>query len=125
MSELFEGLVHTINRSWLDRDFAKLGKHLVPDCVLVAPDFKGRISGRAAVVRTYEEFMARADVHEFRESELAADVFGEMVMVTYRFDMTWTSNGARRTDAGHELLAFVRSDGQWKVAWRTQVPRPA
>lgn len=123
MSELFEQLVHTINRSWIERDFAKLGKHLVPDCVLVAPDFKGRINGRAAFVKTYEEFMSRSEVHEFKESELSADVFGEMVMVTYRFDMTWTSGGARNTVAGHELLAFVRSDAQWKVAWRTQVPR--
>ncbi len=123
MVEIFDELIHNINRAWLDRDFPRLSKHLVPDCVLVAPDFKSRISGRAAVVKTYEEFMGRAEVHEFRESELAADVFGEMVMVTYRFDMTWTSNGARRTDSGHELLAFVRSDAQWKVAWRTQVPK--
>ncbi len=123
MSEPFEELVHTINQAWIERDFAKLGKHLVPDCVLVSPDFKGRIIGRAAVVKTYEEFMSHSQINEFKESELAADVFGEMVMVTYRFDMTWTSGGARSTVVGHEMLAFVRSDAQWKVAWRTQVPR--
>jgi len=119
--EIWE-LIRRSNRAWVAGAAHEVANLFDDDAVVIAPGLQGRVDGREAIVRTYEEYAHHARTHSFEELEHQIDVFGDAAVATYRFTVRYTMNGedAERDDAGQEVLVFRRGPGGWKVIWRTQ-----
>ena len=119
--EIWE-LIRRANRAWLAGAAHEVASLFDESAVVVAPRLQGRVEGREAIVRSYEEYVHHSRTHAFEELEHQIDVFGDSAVATYRFTVRYTLNGEEeeRDEAGQEVLVFRRGPGGWKVIWRTQ-----
>ena len=116
-------LVRRSNRAWLAGAAHEVGSLFEEGAVLIAPRLQGRVDGREAIVRSYEDYVHHARTHAFEELEHQVDVFGDTAVATYRFSVRYTINGeeGEHDEVGQEILVFRRGPGGWKVVWRTQL----
>jgi uncharacterized protein (TIGR02246 family) len=121
--EIWE-LVRRSNRAWVAGAAHEVGNLFDEKVVVVAPGLQGRVEGREAAVRSYEEYVHHARTHSFEELEHSIDVFGDLAVVAYRFAIRYTLNdeGGEHDETGEEVLVLRRGADGWKVIWRTQTP---
>jgi uncharacterized protein (TIGR02246 family) len=115
-------VVAGISTAWRTGRINELHDFFADDAVLIAPGARARIQGRVAVVETYREFAENTVSQEYRELDLAVDVFGDTAVATYRYEIEWQRDGAQFKEAGSDVLVLSRRAGKWKVVWRTIVP---
>ena len=60
-------LVRRSNRAWVAGAAHEVGDLFDEKAVVVAPGLQGRVEGREAVVRSYEEYVHHARTHSFEE----------------------------------------------------------
>jgi ketosteroid isomerase-like protein len=125
-AEIIWRLIQQLNDAWLRGQAADVGSWLHDDVVLVQPGFAGRLVGRRACAKTWEDFAAGATVHRFEQSDAAIDVFGEVAITSYRFDVRYEWQGQLIDESGRDLLVWTRQNGDWKIVWRTVfvLPQP-
>ncbi len=118
--------VEAINAAWTANSAAELpvalGNAFREDMVIVAPGFVQRLEGRDACVRSYVDFVDRAEIHDFDVADAAVDVLGDTAVATYRYDIAFTLEGERYDEAGRDLFVFARDGDRWRAAWRTMLP---
>lgn len=93
--------------------------------VTVFPGLAGRAEGRDACVQSYEDFRRQATLHDFQESEMSIDLFGNVSIATYRYEIAYEMKGQSFHDKGGDLFVFVRESGRWLAVWRTLIPPAA
>jgi len=115
-------LIREGNRAWASGAINELAALYDEDAVLITPGM-GRVQGREAIVRSYEDYIHHAHTHSFEELEHCVDVLGELAFATYRFAVCYTRAGEDevREESGQEVLGLRRGAGGWKFVWRTQV----
>jgi uncharacterized protein (TIGR02246 family) len=115
-------LVRESNRAWVSGAAHEVESLYDESAVMVAPDFHCA-RGRAAIVKSYEDYLHHARTHAFEELEHSVDVFGDAAMVMYRFAVRYTlaSESEERDEKGREILSLRRAETGWKVLWRTQL----
>ncbi len=116
-------LIRRSNRAWVAGAVHEVANLFAEDAVVVAPGVQGRVQGRDAILRSYEDYVHHARTHAFEELEHAVDVSGDTAVVTYRFSIRYSmsSENAEREEMGQEVLVLRRGPGGWKVIWRTQI----
>lgn len=117
-----ESLVREINKAWLQRDFDRLRRRFHPQIVMVAPGFDERVSGVDACVKSFEDFLANAEVRDFEESEVTVDCRGSAAVATFRFETSYRMDERNYEESGREIWVFARDQEGWRAIWRTQVP---
>lgn len=95
-----------------------------PDVVFVSPDFKTRLQGREACLRSYDDFRRHAEVHEYRPEEPDVHVTGSTAVASHPFRMKYSAGGKTSDESGRDVLVFTHEGGRWIVAWRTVVMVP-
>jgi len=120
--EIWE-LVRWTNRAWAAGAAHEVAKLFDEAAVVIAPGLQGRVEGREAIVRSYEQYVHHSRTHSFEELEHSIDVFGDLAAVTYRFAVRYILNGedAEREETGQEVLMLRRTPSGWKALWRTQI----
>jgi peptidase E len=111
-------VVTAINQAWLagrPRDIAAL---VHPDMVIAGPGLRPAAVGRAACVRSYEEFRAGVDAVEFTETDRAEYTVGETGVVSYRYRIAYQEGGQRHTDSGRDVFVLSRAGTGWQASWR-------
>jgi uncharacterized protein (TIGR02246 family) len=119
--EIWE-LIRRSNRAWVAGAPHEVSGLFDDDAVVVAPGLQGRIQGREAIVRSYEEYVHHARTLSFEELEHQIDLFGDTAVAAYRFTVRYSLNGeeGERDQTGAEVLVLHRRPEGWKVIWRTQ-----
>jgi hypothetical protein len=123
--EVIRRLIRRINNAWLTRHTDELAECLHPAMVIAAPGLQGRVEGREACIKSYDDFMGAAVVDEYRESEPTVDVCGDTAVATFGWEMAWTMNGRSHREKGHDLFVLARQDGRWWAVWRTMLAAPS
>jgi uncharacterized protein (TIGR02246 family) len=123
--EIWE-LIRRSNRAWVAGAAHEVASLFDEEAVVVAPGLQGRVQGRDAIVRSYEEYVHQAHTRSFEELEHQIDVFADLAVAAYRFTVRYTLNSedGERDETGLETLVFRRGVGGWKVIWRTQTIEP-
>jgi len=122
MSKEIESLAREINQAWLGGDLDWLRRHFDPEIVMVAPGFGGRVIGAQACVQSFEDFLTNAEVSDFAESDVHADVRGDTAIATFRFRIAYRLNEKDYEDSGWDIWVFARQEAGWIAVWRAQVP---
>src|SRR6267378_577384 len=89
--EIWE-LVRRSNRAWVSGAAHEVAALFDEAAVMIAPGLQGRVEGRDAIVRSYEDYIHHARTHSFEEEEHSIDVFCVLAVVTYLFAIRFTFN---------------------------------
>src|SRR3977135_4119090 len=93
--EIWE-LVRRSNRAWVSGAAHEVAALFDVAAVVIAPGLQGRVEGRDAIVRSYEDYIHHARTHSFEEEEHSIDGFGDLAVGTYRFAIRATTNSGGR-----------------------------
>lgn len=117
------GVVRESNQARITGATRELSALLDPDAMVVEAGFASPIQGREAVVRAVEDERQHARVGSFEELEHCVAVFGDLAMVTYRYEMRSrpAAEEEELEESGQEVVALRRGGGRWKVLWRTRL----
>jgi ketosteroid isomerase-like protein len=111
-------LVKKINQAWLNGKVSELNSYFHDDMVIKGPALQELCRGRAACVKSYEEFLAEAKVLDYKEERPAVDVFSRSAVVVCPWQITYELAGKQSHEKGHDTLVFTRETGRWLVIWR-------
>lgn len=115
-------IVVYINHAWSKGQVGDLRNYLREDMVIVSPGLQDRLVGREACVNSYQEFRNQATIQSYQESDAAVDVFGNMAVATYRWEIEYDMAGQAYRETGGDLFVFVREGEGWQAVWRTLIP---
>ena len=116
--------VQTLNNLWVNGNPDKLDPFVREDVVVLHFDYKTRLRGREAVIKSYREFCDESTVHSFRQFRPIIDVFGETAVVTYAFEIEYKMGEQTYNESGRDMFVFVWESDTWLVIWRTMLPDP-
>jgi uncharacterized protein (TIGR02246 family) len=111
-------VVRRINAAWLDGHPERLPDLFHDRVVVVGPDGTRYGEGREAVVESYRDFIQKATIGEFRESDGKVDLYDAVAVVSYRFDIEYTIEGRSSRENGREVMVLEKRDGRWLAVWR-------
>lgn len=105
-------------------DVNAIGETLTDDAQSVDEITRGWTRGRAAI----EAYLAQlrdtvSEVHS-RMSDAQESVWGDIGMVTFVLNQTYTMDGKQQTISAPTSVVFRRQDGDWKIALIHTVPIP-
>ena len=116
-------VIKSVNRAWqVGEPQKELQKYFHENIVIVPPGFSQRAEGRDVCIKSYVDFLSKAKVKEFKESEPMVDVFADTAVVYYRYDITLQVDDKTSSENGHNVYVLNRNEGQWRIVWRTLVP---
>jgi ketosteroid isomerase-like protein len=105
-------------------DLNGLGAMLADDAQSVDEITRGWTRGRAAIEAYLPQLKDTvSDVHS-RMSDAQERVWGDVGLVTFVLDQTYTMDGQQQTISAPTSLVFLRQDGDWKIALIHTVPIP-
>ena len=121
MTDAVEITIRQLNQCWLRGDYDALARLFHDDAVLLPPNSRHPIVGRAAIVDGYKLFGEMGDIHEFEIVAVNTYRFGATAMCHMRFNIDYALNEKRFKESGMEIYALARVDEEWKIVWRTQI----
>jgi hypothetical protein len=119
MTDQHQEIVRRCNNAWQQRDWQTLTSCYHPEAVLLPPDAGEPISGRDAIIATYQEFMEAAAIGEFRITELASYDFTHAHVVHMRFELEYQLDSQTLKDIGLEVYVLEGDDSN-AIVWRSQ-----
>ena len=119
-SDPVRSLIRASNQAWREGRLDALADLLHPEVAFAGPQLQVLAEGREACVRSYEEFVARAEIHAFVEHPADVRITGSTAVATYEWSIAYSISGRRHDERGREILVCTRDDGDWRIAWRAQ-----
>ncbi|MCB2201056.1 nuclear transport factor 2 family protein [bacterium] len=114
-------VMRSINRAWTEKDFDAFEEFFREDAVMLMPGFKEKVEGRQPLCDSYRQFAEMSTVYRYEEEEPSIDVIGNVAMVTYGYTIDYELESGRFEEKGRDLFLFIKTDGEWKAAWRTML----
>jgi len=112
--------IDDLNRTWQAGRYDDLKAFYHPDVVLLPPDAGEAIRGREAVVASYVDFGAAAELESFEAMDLAVFDFETTSSVHMPFVMRYRHEGRRFEDRGVELYTVQTGGLRPQIVWRCQ-----
>jgi uncharacterized protein (TIGR02246 family) len=111
-------VVRQINAAWLEGHPERLSEWFHDRVVVIGPDGTRYGEGKDAVVESYRDFVQKATIGEFRESDGKVDLYDTVAVVSYRFDIEYTIEGKSSRENGREVMVLEKQGGRWLAVWR-------
>lgn len=126
VSEILETLAG-LGAAWRERRYDDLTQFFAEDMIFMLPGFGGRLEGSAAVIASYQEFMDRVTLTDYRESAHAVDVWADTAVANFEWEMSWLAGGVPNHERGHDVFVVRRltAGGRWQAVWRTMIFEPS
>ena len=117
--------VARLNSAWQTAQWEALAAMYHIDAVLIPPDLEPVISGRDAILATYQEFADRATLLHFDTLGIRAHAFDRTTIVHTDFQVDYSVDGDRAKDDGQEIYVLQPSQNAagWVIVWRQQIVR--
>jgi hypothetical protein len=117
-------LMSRISEAWLRGDTSSLNEYFHDRMTIKGPDLQELGAGRAACVRSYEDFIQQTTILEYEESDPQIDLYGDAAVVVCPWKINFEMKGQKHREEGRDLLVLVRHEHSWCVAWRAVFPQP-
>lgn len=85
------------------------------------PAFEELVRGRAAVVASFADFMGKAKILSYEESNHAVESWGDTAAACYDWAMTYEQAGKTSSEQGQDMFVFARKEGHWKAVLRVML----
>lgn len=120
-------VVQEMNRIWTcgrHEELEKLPEFFHETMVAITPVDRFRIEGKKACIAGWSGFARAATIHHWLEREAKVQIYGEMAVVNYYFDMAYDLGGRRIQMGGRDMLTLIKEDGRWQVVADQFSPYP-
>ncbi|HEU5305453.1 MAG TPA: nuclear transport factor 2 family protein [Gemmatimonadales bacterium] len=118
-------VVQRINTAWRTNQLEALPALFHEQAVIVDAGHRPLAVGRAACVESYRAFVTSATVESYSEESPAVARFGATAVVSYPFQVSYTTGGLRYSEVGSDCLVLTRGAEGWVVVWRQVIWRAA
>jgi ketosteroid isomerase-like protein len=105
--------VRELNDTWTKGNPEELKNYFHVDMVALTPTDKNRREGREACVADWVEFAKAAKIHSWKEIDPKIQIYGDVAVVTYYFDISFEKGGQTINFGGRDLFVFVKEGGRW------------
>ncbi len=114
--------VAALNEAWQQGDWDLLASMYHPQVVLVPPDLGPNLVGWQAILETYQDFRARAQLHELRVLNVDAHEFEHSQIVHCEFKADYSLDDARSVETGVEIYVLEQGPkNRPRIIWRQQI----
>jgi ketosteroid isomerase-like protein len=110
--EVWETL-RELNDTWTKGNPEDLINYFHVDMVAITPTDRKRREGREACVADWVEFAKTAKIHGWKEMDPRIQIYGNVAVVTYYFDISFEKNGQTTSFGGRDMFIFVKEGGRW------------
>jgi len=86
--------------------------------IIVSREFKVMGAGKEICVKSYADFINRAIIKQYSESEPEIHVWANTATAFYNYEIAWEMNGKSFKEAGRDFFIFTFEDGKWLAVWR-------
>jgi hypothetical protein len=118
-------VVQRLNAAWRLRELDALPALFHERAVIVDAGHQRLATGRAACVESYRTFVMSATVEAYQEGPPTVDRFEGSAVVTYPFEIRYSTDGQTYTEAGTDCLLLEWSTAGWVIVWRQLIWRAA
>jgi hypothetical protein len=122
--EEIQDLISRINEAWLSGRAGELKDYFHDDMVIRGPDLTELARGRQSCVKSYEDFVQKALVRNFKASQPEVDLGEDLAVATFSWEISYEMQGQAHQEVGHDLYVFTRVGAQWQVIWRAVLLSP-
>jgi len=119
-----QDLINRINEAWLGGRTGELNEYFHNDMVIRGPDLTEMARGRETCVKSYEDFVQKSLVRNFKASEPEVDLWDNSAVATYSWEITYEMQGQAHQELGRDLFVLTRAGGRWLVIWRAVLLSP-
>jgi hypothetical protein len=119
-----QDLINRINEAWLGGRTGELNEYFHNDMVIRGPDLTELARGRETCVKSYEDFVQKSLVRNFKASEPEVDLWDGMAVATSSWAITYELQGQACQELGRDLFVLTRAGGRWLVIWRAVLLSP-
>ena len=102
-----------LNDTWTKGSPEELKNYFHVDMVALTPTDKNRREGREACVADWVEFAKAAKIHSWKEIDPKIQIYGDVAVVTYYFDISFEKGGQTINFGGRDMFVFVKEGGRW------------
>lgn len=111
-----------LQQAWQARAWAEVAGLYHPDAQLLPTDLGPAISGREAIVASYQEFMQLAELHRFDVRESRERCYQHTCIVQCECDIEYVLDGLRMADQVTEIYVLEHdAAGALHIIWRQQI----
>lgn len=107
--------IQNLNEAFVRGDVKTIGEYLDDDVTIFVPADRMRWEGKAQVIEKLKEFFAKARIEYLRGSEFKLQQYGDVAVVTYRYERQVCLADAKQQDLGKETYVLVRKGASWRV----------
>ena len=111
-------LIKKINQTWLKGRPQELKAYFHPDIQFAGLNLEIMGSGRQVCIESYQDFVNKAAIIKYNQSDPDIQVWGYSALAKYKFSIEYEMNGKRLADSGFDLFLFTYSEGRWQAVWR-------
>jgi hypothetical protein len=119
-----QDLINRINEAWLGGRTGELNEYFHNDMVIRGPDLTELARGRETCVKSYEDFVQKSLVRNFKASEPEVDLWDSLAVATSSWAITYELQGQTYQELGRDLFVLTRAGGRWLVIWRAVLLSP-
>ena len=116
--EQIHQILKQINQSWLEDHHENLNQYFHDNMMIISSDFKVMGAGKDVCVKSYTDFINRAIIKQYQESDPEIYVWGNTATAFYNYEIAWETNGKSFKEKGRDFFVFTYEDGKWLVVWR-------
>lgn len=113
-----QDLIRRINEAWLGGRTGELNEYFHDEMVIRGPDLIAHARGRQSCVKSYEDFVQKSQVRNFKASEAEVDLYDSLAVATCSWEISYEMQGQAHQEAGRDLFVLTCASGQWQVIWR-------
>jgi ketosteroid isomerase-like protein len=114
-------VVRRINAAWLERHTERLLDLFHDRVVIVGAGGQRMAEGKVACIASYRSFSDHASVGLYRESEAQIDVYDRVAVVSYRFEIEYTTAGKTSRMTGRDTFVLEKDGRRWLAVWRVVI----
>lgn len=110
--------VKAMNRCWTCGDaslLSRLRDYFHDRMVATTPMDRNRVEGKEACIAGWSNFAKTVTILLWTEKEAKIDLYGEMAVVTYFYDMSYDLGGRQMSLSGRDMLTLILEQGRWQV----------
>lgn len=116
--EQIHQIIKKINQSWLEGHPENLSHYFHDNMVIVSNEFNVMGVGKKVCVKSYADFISRAIIKNYQESDLKIHVWANTATAFYNFEMAWEMDGKSFHESGRDFFVFTHENRRWLAVWR-------
>ena len=97
-------LINRINEAWLGGRTGELNEYFHNDMVIRGPDLTELARGRESCVKSYQDFVQKSLVRNFKASEPMVDLWDSLAVATCPWEISYEMQGQIHHEVGCDLF---------------------